>query len=188
MKKGMFGCLFLSFMLWLPLASFGDNHKGHAAMAAGEPVSMAAGDDVRTHAGCKYCGMSREKFAHSRVLIEYDDGTSVGLCSIRCAAVDLANNLDRAPKAIKVGDYGTRQLIDAESAFWVIGGTRQGVMSRQAKWAFAKKEDAEKFINAYGGKPATFDEALKAAYDDMYQDTRMIREKRKMMHMKMENK
>jgi len=59
-------------------------------------------------------------------------------------------------------------------------------MTRQAKWAFAKKEDAEKFIKESGGKPATFDEAMKAAYDDMYQDTKMIREKRKMMRMKME--
>ncbi|MFH0729083.1 MAG: hypothetical protein V2B19_22430 [Pseudomonadota bacterium] len=28
-----------------------------------------------------------------------------------------------------------------------------------------------------------FEDAMKAAYEDMYQDTRRIREKRKMMHM-----
>jgi nitrous oxide reductase accessory protein NosL len=130
--------------------------------------------------------MNLEKFAFARVLIEYDDGTSVGLCSIRCAAVDMANNLDKAPKSIKVGDYGTRELIDAEKAFWVIGGSKPGVMTKQAKWAFAKKEAAEKFIKENGGKPATFDGVMKAAYEDMYQDTRMIREKRKMNRMKMQ--
>jgi hypothetical protein len=32
-----------------------------------------------------------------------------------------------------------------------------------------------------GGKLATFDEAIKLAYEDMYLDTKMIRDKRKMM-------
>jgi nitrous oxide reductase accessory protein NosL len=190
MKKGIFGFLFLGLIMCLPFSSFGEHHECCPGKDAGQKAapSVTAGDDVRTYAGCKYCGMNREKFAFSRVLIEYDDGTSVGLCSIRCAAVDLANNLDKAPKSIRVGDYGTRQLVDAEKAFWVIGGSKQGVMTRQAKWAFANKADAEKFVKENGGKLATFDEALKAAYDDMYQDTRMIREKRKMMRMKMEKK
>ncbi len=32
-----------------------------------------------------------------------------------------------------------------------------------------------------GAPSRSFDEAIKAAYEDMYQDTKMIREKRKMM-------
>jgi len=36
-------------------------------------------------------------------------------------------------------------------------------MTKVAKWAFADKKDAEAFIKANGGTPATFDEALKAA-------------------------
>ena len=139
-------------------------------------------------ADCKYCGMNREKFSFSRVLIEYDDGTVIGLCSIHCAAVDLANNIDRTPKAIKVGDYNSRKLIDAEKAFWVIGGAKQGVMTKQPKWAFAKEDDAKTFIKENGGTLATFDQVMKATYDDMYQDTKMLREKRKMMRMKMEKK
>ena len=53
-----------------------------------------------------------------------------------------------------------------------------------AKWAFEKKTDAEKFIKGNGGKLATFDQVMKASYEDMYADTKMIREKRKMMKMK----
>jgi nitrous oxide reductase accessory protein NosL len=102
--------------------------------------------------------------------------------------VDLANNLDRTPKFIKVGDYNTRELIDAEKAFWVLGGAKQGVMTKQPKWAFAKEEDAIKFMKENGGTPATFDQVMIAAYGDMYQDTKMLREKRKMMRMKMEKK
>jgi len=53
-------------------------------------------------------------------------------------------------------------------------------MTKRAKWAFEKKEDAGAFIKDNGGKIAAFDEAIKAAYEDMYEDTKMIREKRKM--------
>lgn len=38
-----------------------------------------------------------------------------------------------------VGDYNTKRLIDAEKAVWVIGGGKQGVMTKRAKWAFEKR-------------------------------------------------
>ena len=57
-------------------------------------------------------------------------------------------------------------------------------MTGKAKWAFAAKESAERFIKANGGGIVAFDEAIKAAYDDMYQDTKMIRELRKMKRLK----
>jgi nitrous oxide reductase accessory protein NosL len=146
-------------------------------------------EDVQKHPSCKYCGMSREHFVHSRVYIEYDDGSTVATCSIHCAALDLALNFDRTPKSIQVGDYNSRGLIDAEKASWVIGGGKMGVMTKRAKWAFEKREDADAFIKENGGTVITFDEAMKAAYEDMYADTKMIREKRKMMKQKtMEHK
>ena len=189
MKKMSFGFSLSVCLLGIALSAFGADQKPCCAMAANQSAAPAAvGNDVKTYVECKYCGMNREKFSFSRVLIEYDDGTVMGLCSIHCAAVDLANNLDRTPKSIKVGDYDTRQLIDAEKAFWVIGGSKPGVMTRQAKWAFAKEDAADAFIKENGGTLATFDQVMKAAYDDMYQDTKMLREKRKMMRMKMEKK
>jgi nitrous oxide reductase accessory protein NosL len=139
-----------------------------------------ANEDIHLHKDCKYCGMDRGKFDFSRMLIEYDDGSSIAVCSIHCAAVDLANNIDKTPKAIKVGDFTTKNLIDAEKAFWVIGGSKPGVMSKRGKWAFARKEDAESFIATNGGSLADFEAAMKAAYEDMYADTKMIRDKRKM--------
>jgi nitrous oxide reductase accessory protein NosL len=149
-------------------------------------ISAAASgnDDVKKHPSCQYCGMDREKFSHSRVYIEYDDGTSTGACSLHCAALDIALNIDKSPKTIMVGDYKTKNLIDAEKASWVMGGNKPGVMTRRAKWAFESKAEAEAFIKENSGTPLVFDEAMKAAYEDMYQDTKMIREKRKMMRMK----
>jgi copper chaperone NosL len=190
MKKMIFGITLSACMLCVSFSAFGAQHEACCGMAVAQPAVNAAADgsDVKTFADCKYCGMNREKFSFSRVLIEYDDGTVIGLCSIHCAAVDLANNIDRTPKSIKVGDYDSLTLIDAEKAFWVIGGAKQGVMTKQPKWAFAKEEDAKTFIKENGGTLATFDQVMKAAYDDMYQDTKMLREKRKMMRMKMEKK
>lgn len=135
--------------------------------------------DVQQHPSCKYCGMDREQFAYSRFLIEYDDGTQFAACSIHCAAVDLARNIDKLPKSMQVGDHGTKKLIDAESATWVLGGNKPGVMTKRAKWAFEKKEDAEIFVKENGGEIVLFDRAMQATYEDMYADTRMIREKRK---------
>jgi len=141
-------------------------------------------EDVDQMPSCHYCGMDRGKFASTRMVIVYDDGTRMGTCSIHCAAVDMALNIDKTPMSIQVGDYGTKKLIDAEKAFWVIGGTKPGVMTTKAKWAFEQQADAEKFIQENGGVLTTFEEAMKAAYESMYQDNKMIRDKRRAMKMK----
>ena len=143
-------------------------------------------EDLQKSPSCKYCGMDRTQFAHSRMLVEYDDASTVGTCSIHCVAVVFALTIEKTPKSIRVGDYKSRMLTDADKAFWVIGGNQMGVMTKRAKWAFEKKEDAEKFLKENGGQLAAFDDAMKASYEDMYSDTKMIREKRKMK--KMEHK
>jgi copper chaperone NosL len=146
-------------------------------------ASAQKAPDVQSIPSCKLCGMDRDQFAHSRFLIEYDDGSSFGACSIHCAGVDLVLNIDKTPKSLQVGDYGTKKLIEAETATWVIGGSKPGVMTKRAKWAFETKEDAEKYVKENGGQVATFDLAMQATYEDMYGDTKMIREKRKMKRM-----
>jgi copper chaperone NosL len=152
------------------------------------PAIGGEADDIAKFPQCFYCGMDRTKFAHSRMLVKYDDGSALGTCSIHCAALDMALFLEKAPNEISVGDYQTKKLIDAEEAYWVIGGDQMGVMTKQAKWAFEKKSDADQFIKTHGGRHATFEEAIETAYADMYKDTQMIREKRKMMKEKMKKK
>lgn len=156
------------------------------AFAVAVPAPAPAGDldDVQAAPSCRHCGMDRQKFASSRMVIRYDDGSTFGACSLHCAAVDLAISLDKAPVALEVADMGSRKLVDAEKATWVVGGSKPGVMTRRAKWAFAERAGAEAFAKEAGGTVATFEEAMRAAYEDMYLDTKMIREKRKMMRMK----
>ncbi len=125
--------------------------------------------DIGKHPECSYCGMDRRAYDYSRMLTEYTDGAAAGTCSIHCAAIDLALNPGRVPRAIMVGDYRTKQLIDARHAYWVIGGDRYGVMSIRGKWAFAEKGAAEDFMKEHGGSVGGLDEALQAAFEDMYE-------------------
>ena len=142
-------------------------------------------EKVEAPESCVHCGMDRTKFAHSRMIVEYDDGTSVGLCSLNCAVIDMDVNKGKKVRSVLVADYNSKKLVDAEKAFWVIGGEKKGVMTMTPKWAFEKKDDAETFMKTNQGKAASFEEVMKMAYEDMYEDTKMIREKRKMKRMKM---
>ncbi|HYG70621.1 MAG TPA: nitrous oxide reductase accessory protein NosL [Anaeromyxobacteraceae bacterium] len=154
------------------------------ALVAATPASPSTPStperpDVKAHPSCRDCGMDREKFAATRMRITWEDGSSVGLCSLRCAAVELATALDRAPAAIEVADATTGELVPAESAVWVIGGAKPGVMTARAKWAFADRARADAFVREHGGTVATFDEAVRAAFADLYDDTRLARDRRR---------
>jgi hypothetical protein len=116
--------------------------------------------------------MDRKSFSYSRMLVEYTDGTQVGTCSLSCMVLDLTKNLSKGPCSLKVGDYQTRKLIDADQAFWVIGGSKRGVMTRTAKWAFEKESSAGEFVSSYGGKPITFYEAMRAAHGELYDEVK----------------
>lgn len=147
-------------------------------------ASAAQPADVAQAPSCRHCGMDRGKFSQSRMVIEYEDGSTAANCSLHCAALELANSIDNIPVMVRVADYDSKELLDADKAVWVMGGSKKGVMTAQAKWAFATREAAESFVRANGGRIVSFDEAIKAAYDDMYQDTKMIREFRKMKRLK----
>lgn len=125
-------------------------------------VCLAA-DKVEAPDACVQCGMDRTIFGHSRMIVTYSDGSSAGTCSLNCIVTDMSKNKGKSVKTFQVADYNSRKLIDAKNATWVIGGSKRGVMTPVAKWAFTNKKDADAFIKANGGKAATFDEALKAA-------------------------
>lgn len=133
-------------------------------------VCPAADMKVEAPADCKQCGMNRTKFAHSRMVVTYKDGSSTGTCSINCVVVDMKAHQGKGVKSFQVGDYNSKKLIDAQTAVWTIGGTKRGVMTPVAKWAFSDKKSAEAFITANGGKLATFDDAVKATEKELAED------------------
>lgn len=127
------------------------------------------GDDIKAHPKCDYCGMDRRKYAYSRVLLKYSDGSEAGLCSVHCAGLDLALHPEKEPVRILVGTYDGGRLVDAGTAVWVLGGTKHGVMSIRGKWAFEKKEDAWVYIRGFGGSVTDFRNIMRAAFEDMWE-------------------
>jgi nitrous oxide reductase accessory protein NosL len=125
-------------------------------------IAVAA-ETVENPKNCQQCGMDRVVYARSRMLILYADGTSAGVCSLHCAAEEMKKNKGKQVTSLKVADYTSRELIDAKTAVWVIGGKIPGVMSTKATWAFAGEEGALNFIKENGGAKASFEEAVTAA-------------------------
>jgi len=150
--------------------------------------------ELEKYPRCPYCGMMRGMYAAARHLIVYENDTVDGTCSIHCAAISLALNMDAGPKTIYAGDAGAegemKPLADSATMTYVIDPAKPGTMSAVSKLAYADKAKAE--AAAAGSAGATlvgFDEALSLAYLEMAKDTMMIRkrrgEKRHEMGMKM---
>jgi len=125
-----------------------------------------AGNDIDEIRSCSYCGMDRKAFGYSRMMIVYNNGSHVGVCSLHCAVTEMIENKGIKVKSLQVADRNSHALIDAEKAFWVVGGSKRGVMTQNPKWAFATSESAQTFVKSYGGKMTSWDDALQAACDE----------------------
>ncbi|MDA8434024.1 MAG: nitrous oxide reductase accessory protein NosL [Nitrospiraceae bacterium] len=130
-------------------------------------VSQASEDDIQEHRSCVRCGMDRKAYGYSRMMIRYEDGAEVGVCSLHCAVAEMNAEKGRTVKSLLVADRNTRALIDAEKAFWVVGGKKRGVMTATPKWAFGTEEGARAFVRADGGTIATWKEVLKATEEEL---------------------
>lgn len=144
-------------------------------------------DELTKYPRCRYCGMERAKFSHTRHLLVYEDDTVEGTCSLHCAAISLSLNMDRGPKGIYVGDAGSKEaikpLVLADKAFYVIDASKPGTMTRVSKYAYADKAAADAAAGGEaaakaGAKVVDFNAALTGAYLDMAQDTIRLRKMR----------
>ncbi|MCP4008819.1 MAG: twin-arginine translocation pathway signal protein, partial [Proteobacteria bacterium] len=104
-------------------------------------------NDIKKYPRCPYCGMSRNKWNHSRHLVHYDDGLADGTCSIHCAAISLSLNIDRGPKAIYAADFGAdgeiKPLVEVDIASYLVGAKLKGTMTANSKMAFASADAAK---------------------------------------------
>jgi nitrous oxide reductase accessory protein NosL len=139
-------------------------------------------NDIEKFPKCPYCGMDRKQYHHARMLIQYSDDLPDGTCSLHCASISLAVNIDREPKAIWVGDNapGTeiKPLVEVDKAIFLIGSQIKGVMTKRSKVAYGNEDAAKAAMAANGGELGNFDKALLAAYTDMSQDASMVRKNR----------
>lgn len=144
-----------------------------------EPLS----DELAKYPRCPYCGMARghEKWRRTRHLIHYAGALVDATCSIHCAALSLGLNMDLGPDVIYAADAGAAvpPLIEVAALHYVISpqGT-PGTMTGRRKWAYADLETANAAVAEFGGQVGSFDDALRAAYADMAEDTIMIRRRR----------
>jgi nitrous oxide reductase accessory protein NosL len=182
-------------LLKLPLAASGLLATGAQAQPTcatdGTPAQFipkkaadpqAADKDLEKFPKCPYCGMDRRQFHHSRMLLQYSDDLPDGVCSLHCAAISLAVNVDREPKTIWVADNASsaeiKPLLVVDQATFLVGSRIRAVMSRRSKVAYGSEAAARAAMAENGGELANFDQALLAAYTDMSQDVAMIRKSR----------
>jgi copper chaperone NosL len=150
-------------------------------------------DELTKHPRCRYCGMERAKFSHTRMLLVYENGAVDATCSLHCGAISLALNMDLGPKELHVGDAGAdgdiKPLTPAEKANYVIDPSKPGVMTKVSKLAYSDRAKADAAAAAEasakaGAKVVDFDTALKDAYLGMADDTMMVRKRRAEMRKK----
>ncbi len=149
-------------------------------------------DDTTKFPRCRYCGMVRAKFSATRHLIHYEDDSVDGTCSLHCAAIGLALNMDKGPKAIWAGDAGAdgeiKPLVLVDKAFYVVDPSKPGTMTRVSNAAYADEAKAKAAAEASakaGAEVVGFDAALRKAYLAMADDTVMLRKRRGEMRKKM---
>lgn len=128
---------------------------------------------------CPYCGMNRKQHHRTRMLVQYSDDLSDGVCSIHCLSLSLGLNIDREPKNIWGPDYASTQepssLISVDQLTYLVGADLQHAMTKRSKHSFASTEVAREFQAKHGGVLAKFDDALRESYLDMASDVTMIR-------------
>jgi nitrous oxide reductase accessory protein NosL len=139
-------------------------------------AAAGAAEIIESPKECKQCSMDRSSFARSRMVITYADGTTTGVCSLHCAIEEMKQNKGKQVKSLQVADYTTKELIDARTATWVVGGKKPGGMNSPAKWAFAREEDAQRLVQENGGAVTPFGQVLKAAKEEVADNTEMIHE------------
>lgn len=144
-------------------------------------------NELAKYPRCRYCGMERAKFSHTRHLLVYEDDSVEGTCSLHCAAISLSLNMDRGPKAIYAGDAGAKEaikpLVPVDRAHYVVDPSKPGTMTKASKFAYASRAAADAAASTEtatraGAKVVDFNAALTSAYLGMAGDTVMLRKRR----------
>ncbi len=126
---------------------------------------------------CKICGMTLPMFYKTNHAGDVN-GTTEQYCSIHCLAESMS---EHNVTNIKVVDVKTLKFIDAKSAWYVVGSTKAGTMSKVSKYAFSTKEDAQAFAKKFSGDVKSFDEVLKLVQGNLAKESGMIHKKQAMM-------
>jgi hypothetical protein len=139
-------------------------------VAAAWAFGFGTAKDLRQYPDCLNCGMSRKACAHTRLTVEYNDGTKRAECSLHCLVADLVNQPRREPKTLLAADYHDKSLAPAEKCWWVRYDNAVACRGSKVMLAFRTEGGANRFLASFGGKKLTFDDALKLTYLDLERD------------------
>lgn len=109
--------------------------KSFTKTASIEPLLVQKGDEKHW---CPVCGMSLKMFYKTSHTSKLKNSTPRQYCSMRCLVSDM-QEYGIKDDSIKVVDANTQKLIDAKSAYYVLGSKIKGTMSKVSKLAFAQK-------------------------------------------------
>jgi nitrous oxide reductase accessory protein NosL len=183
MKKIIAGMLVLSTLVFGAMGE-GDS-QGNKQMNMFQSVGMKKATIVQAGDAkmfCPSCGMTLAMFYKTNHAAVHGDHVEQ-YCSLHCLAeTNMKNN--GSLKDIKVVDVTTLKFIDATTATYVVGSSKKGTMTMKSKYAFAKKSDAKKFAEKFGGKVLNFKNTYKIASKGLEKEMMMIAKKQAKMAQK----
>jgi len=113
---------------------------------------------------CAICGMHLPTFYKTNHVADTKEGTKQ-YCSIHCVVYD--NEINKTDLTnLRVVDTNSLKMISALEAYYVVGSSKKGTMSRVSKYAFSTKNEAEAFAKSFGGKVMKFYDAYDEAKKD----------------------
>ena len=116
---------------------------------------------------CVICGMNLPTFYKTSHTAETKAGTKRQYCSLHCVVED--NEINKTDLVnVKVVDTNSLKFISVYKAFYVVGSSKPGTMTRTSKYAFGKKSEAEAFAKAFGGKVMNFKDTYTASMKDRF--------------------
>ncbi len=146
------------------------------------PDANPLAGDIDKYPKCPYCGMDRKEHNKTRMLVQYADDLSDGVCSIHCLALSLSLNIDREPKNIWGPDFAAAQeprpLLPVDQLTYLIGADLKHAMTKKSKHSFASADVAKEFQAKHGGTLGNFNDALRESYLGMSDDVAQIRKNR----------
>jgi hypothetical protein len=111
---------------------------------------------------CDNCGMARAMWARTWKDFENSKGR-FEVCSFTCLAKFAAKN-GETPVNVKVALYHDPEtMVAAENAYFVVGSTAKGTMTKTSKLAFASPKEAGEFADSCGGETMDFQQTFSLA-------------------------
>jgi nitrous oxide reductase accessory protein NosL len=120
-------------------------------------------EEAHKRESCRVCGMYIDQYQKTAAELVLKDGTIEHTCGVACMLREVTDAGGySAFKSVKVHDWVSGKLVDAETATYVLGSNVIPDMVPNYI-AFAKREEAEAFVAKEGGEVIDFN----VAYNDV---------------------